>query len=214
MKRVMLVLLAAVILSGCMASFPAKYDPKFSMNPSLGKDKVVDCTCKFQSAFGKEMIGESAKLQTRMDRKIEDWGFIKDKSGRQVNITVKNVLGPGETVLGVLSAVVCGLTLYAIPSVAIDKYRMTVIINEEGKEPITREYNSSITTYQQLALTGWGIIVFPPGKAQWIAVDNMLDHLSNDLALTPEQFEELLRREQREMEIKKEREESERLQKQ
>ena len=213
MKRITLLLLALVILSGCMASFPAKYDPKFSMNPSLGKDKVVDCTCKFQSAFGKEMIGESAKLQTRVDKKIEDLGFVKDKSGRHVEITIKNVLGVKEGALVVVSAVVCGLTLYAIPSVAIDKYRMTVVINEEGKEPITREYNSSITTYQQLALTVWGIIVYPPGKAVWRAVDDMVDHLANDLASTPEQFEEPPGKEQREMEIKKEGEESEKLQK-
>jgi hypothetical protein len=213
MKKIMLVLLATVMLSGCMASFPAKYDPKFSMNPFLGKDKVVNCTCKFQSAFGREVIDESIKLQTRIDKKVEDWGFTKAKSGRQLDITVKNVMGGGETVLTVLTSVVCGLTLYAIPSVAIDKYRMTVIITEEGKEPITREYNSSITTYQQIAFIIWGLIIFPPGNAKWIAVDNMVDNLLNDLALTPEQFEELLRKEQRELEIKREREEQERSQK-
>lgn len=162
MKKIILVLLAMVVLSGCMASFPAKYDPKFSMNPSLGEDKLINATCKFQSAFGNEVIDESIKLQTRVDKKIEDWGFTKDKSGRQLDITVKNVMGGGETVLTVLTSVVCGLTLYLIPSVAIDKYRMTVIINEEGEEPITREYNSSITTYQEIVFVIWGMIVFSP----------------------------------------------------
>ncbi len=182
MKKIILVLLAMVMLSGCMASFPAKYDPKFSMNPSLGKDKVFNTTCKFQSAFGKEVIDESIKLQTRVDKKIEDWGFTKDKSGRHLDITVKNVMGGGETVLTVLTSVACGLTLYLIPSVAIDKYRMTVIINEEGKEPITREYNSSITTYTEIAFFIWGLIAYSPLNAKWVAVDNMVDHLTNDLS--------------------------------
>lgn len=209
MKKIILVLLAMVVLSGCMASFSAKYDPKFSMNPSLGEDKLINATCKFQSAFGKEVIDESIKLQTRVDKKIEDWGFTKDKSGRQLDITVKNVMGGGETVLTVLTSVVCGLTLYLIPSVAIDKYRMTVIINEEGEEPITREYNSSITTYQEIAFVIWGMIVFSPINAKWVAVDNMVDHLVNDLALTPEQLKERQIKEQRELEIKREREEQE-----
>ena len=202
MKKIVLVLLAMVMLSGCMASFPAKYDPKFSMNPSLGKNKVLNATCKFESAFGKEVIDESIKLQIRIDKKIEEWGFTKDKSGTHLDITVKNVMGGGETVLTVLTSVVCGLTLYIIPSVAIDKYRMTVIINEEGKEPITREYNSSITTYQEIAFFIWGLIAFSPINAKWVAVDNMVDNLMNDLALTPEQLKERQKKEERELEIK------------
>jgi hypothetical protein len=209
MKKIMLVLLAMLMLSGCMASFPAKYDPKFSMNPSLGKDKVVNATCKFQSAFGKEVIDESIKLQTRVDKKIEEWGFTKDKSGRHLDITVKNVMGGGETALTVLTSVVCGLTLYIIPSVAIDKYRMTVIMNEEGKEPMTRQYNSWITTYQEIAFIIWGLIAYPIANAKWVAVDNMVDNLMNDLALTPEQFKERQLKKQKELELKRERVERE-----
>jgi len=212
MKKTMLIL-AVVMLSGC-ASFASKYHPKFSKNPSLGEGEGVNATCKFQNAFGMEVIDESIKLQTRVDKKIEGWGFTKDKSGRQLDITVENVMGGGDTVLTVLMGLVSGLSFYVIPSYGIDKYRMTVIINEEGKEPITREYNSSIRTYLEIAFLLWGLIASPPENAKWVAVDNMVDNLVNDLALTPEQIEERQIKGKTELGIKREGEERERSQEQ
>jgi hypothetical protein len=181
-KYLFFILLIGVLLSGCMASFPAKYDPKFSMNPQLGKEQRIYATARFENAFGKEMRDESLKMQVLVDKKIEDWGFTKDRMGKNLVITVKNVVDAGNMAAGVITGIICGLTLYVIPSIAVDNYRMTVDITQEGKEPITRVYNSSITTYQQIFLTVWGLIVYPPKNAMYSAIDNMLDHLMNDLA--------------------------------
>lgn len=182
MKKIVLILLAMMLLSGCMASFPAKYDPKFSINPQLGEEQRVYATAKFENAFGKEMRDESLKLQVLVDKKIEDWGFTKDRTGRNLDVTVKNVVEAGSMAGGVLTGIICGLTLYIIPSIAVDHYRMTVVINEEGKEPITRVYKGSITTYQQIFLSIWGLFVYPPKNAMYTTIDNMLDHFMNDLA--------------------------------
>ena len=128
------------------------------------------------------MRDESLKLQVLLDRKIEDWGFNKDRTGKNLDVTVKNVVEAGSMTGGVITGILCGLTLYIIPSIAVDHYRMTVVINEEGKEPITRVYKGSITTYQQIFLSIWGLIVYPPKNAMYSVIDDMLDHLMNDLA--------------------------------
>ena len=182
MKKYLLLIWVGVFVSGCMASFPANYDPKYSMNPKLGKEQRVYASAKFENAFGKEVRDESLKLQILVDKKIEDWGFNKDKNGKHLDVTVKNVMEAGNTAGAVLTGIICGLTLYVIPSVAVDKYRMTVLINEEGKELTTRVYNGSITTYQQIFLAIWGLIAYPPKNAMYTTIDNMLDHFMNDLA--------------------------------
>jgi hypothetical protein len=152
MKKYLLLILAGFLVCGCMASFPKKYDPTFAMNPLLGKDQRISATAKFENAFGKEMREESLKLQILLDRKIENWGFSKDKTGKHLDVTVKNVIAAGDLAGGIITGIICGLTLYVIPSIAVDNYRMTVVITQEEKEPITRVYNSSITTYQQIFL--------------------------------------------------------------
>jgi len=182
MKKYLILLIVLFFVSGCMASFPAKYDPKYSVNPQLGKEQRVYSNAKFENAFGKEMRDESLKLQVLVDKKIEDWGFNKDRTGKNLDITVKNVVKAGSMTGGVLTGILCGLTLYIIPGIAVDHYRMTVVINEEGKEPITREYNGSMTTYNQIFFTIWGLFVYPPKNAMYTTIDNMLDHFMNDLA--------------------------------
>ena len=182
MKKYLLLILIGFLVTGCMASFPAKYDPKFSMNPDLGKDQRIYATAKFENAFGKEVRDESLKLQVLVDKKIEDWGFSKDRAGKNLDITVKNVIEAGSMAGGIITGIICGLTLYVIPSIAVDHYRMTAVITQEGKESVTRVYNGSITTYQQIFLTVWGLIAYPPKNAMYSAIDNMLDHLMNDLA--------------------------------
>jgi len=182
MRKYLILIIVGFFVSGCMASFPAKYEPKYSMNPQLGKEQRVYAPAKFLTAFGTEVRDESLKLQVLIDKKIEDWGFSKDRTGKNLDITVKNVLEAGNTAGAVITGIICGLTLYVIPSIAVDKYRMTVVINEEGKEPITRVYNGSIKTYQQIFLTIWGVIAYPPKNAMYTTIDNMLDHLMNDLA--------------------------------
>jgi len=90
MKKYLLLILVGSLVCGCMASFPNKYDPKFSMNPQLGKEQRVYATAKSLNAFGTEMRDESLKLQVLLDKKIEDWGFNKDRTGKNLDITVKN----------------------------------------------------------------------------------------------------------------------------
>lgn len=60
------------------------------MNPQLGKEQRVYATAKSLNAFGTEMRDESLKLQVLLDKKIEDWGFNKDRTGKNLDITVKN----------------------------------------------------------------------------------------------------------------------------
>ena len=182
MKKYLLLIIAGFFVSGCIATLPEKYDLKFSMNPQVGKEQQVYATTKFENAFGKETRGESLKLQVLVDKKIKDWGFNSERTGKNLDITVKNVTEAGDIAGAAFSNIVSGLTLYIMPGIAVDKYRMTVVINEEGKEAITREYNSSITTYQQIFLAIWGLIAYPPKNAVYSATDNMLDHLMNDLA--------------------------------
>lgn len=182
MKKYLILIIVVFFVSGCMASFPAKYDPKYSMNPQLGKEKRVYATAKFLTAFNTEVRDESLKLQVLVDKKIEDWGFNKDRTGKNLDITVKNVVKAGSMTGGVITGILCGLTLFIIPGIAVDYYQMTVVINEEGKEPITREYNGSITTYTQIFFIIWGVIVYPVKNAMYTTIDNMLDHFMNDLA--------------------------------
>lgn len=93
-----------------------------------------------------------------------------------MDITVKNVVKAGSMSCGVITGILCGLTLFIVPAIAVDHYQMTVVIKEEGKEPITREYNGSITTYSQIFFIMWGVFIYP------LKIDHMLDHLMNDLA--------------------------------
>jgi hypothetical protein len=184
MREYLIIIILGFFVSGCMASFPSKYEPRYSMNPKLGKAQRVYATAKIENASGREMRGESLKLQVLVDKKIEDWGFIKDRAGRNLDITIKNVFKAGHTNLAIITGMICGLTLCIIPGIAVDQYRMTVVINEdneEGKEPITRVYNGSIVTYQEIFLIIWGMIVYPPKNAMYTTIDNMLDHLMNDL---------------------------------
>ena len=125
-----------------------------------------------------------------VDKKIEQWGFTKGTTGKHLNITVKNVAKADSLILGGLSGIACGATLYIIPAIAVDKYRMTVIIKEEGKEPIVREYNSSITTYIQIGFLFWGMFVYPPKTAMFTCVEDMLDHCINDLVSTIQPVQE------------------------
>ena len=183
MKKITILLLMTVmsLAVGCMASFPAKYDPKFALDPQLGNQSKVNLTIKFQNAFGKEMTDQSLKLQVLADKKFESWGFVKDTSGKNIDITVKNVVKAGSMAGGILTGILCGLSLYIIPAIAVDHYEMSAVINEEGKEPATRVYNASITTYIEIAFLFWGLFVFPSTNAIYVEVDNMLDHLINDL---------------------------------
>jgi hypothetical protein len=182
MRKYLVLILIGFFVSGCMASFPAKYDPKYSMNPQIGKAQRVYATAKFLTAFNTELRDESLKLQVLVDKKIGDWGFNKDKTGKNLDITVKNVAKAGSMTGGVVTGILCGLTLFIFPGISVDHYRMTVIIHEEEKEPITREYNGSITTYTQIFFTIWGLIAYPIKNAMYSTIDNMLDHLMNDLA--------------------------------
>lgn len=182
MKKYLVLILIGFFVSGCMASFPAKYDPKYAMNPQLGKEQRVYATTKFLTAFNTEVRDDSLKLQVLVDKKIEDWGFNKDKTGKNLDITVKNVVEAGSMTGGVVTGILCGLTLFIFPGIAVDHYRMTVIIHEEGKEPIIREYNGSIKTYTQIFFTIWGLFAYPIKNAMYSTIDNLLDHLMNDLA--------------------------------
>jgi hypothetical protein len=182
MKKYLVPIIIGFFVSGCMASFPAKYDPKYSMNPQLGREQRVYASAKFLTAFNTESRDDSLKLQVLVDKKIEDWGFNKDKTGKNLDITVKNVVKGGSMTGGVVTGILCGLTLFIFPGIAVDHYRMTVIIHQEGKEPITREYNGSITTYTQIFFTLWGLFAYPIKNAMYSTTDNMLDHLMNDLA--------------------------------
>ena len=183
MKKITILLLMTmmILVVGCMASFPAKYEPKFALDPQFGKQSKVNTTVKFENAFGKEVTEESLKLQLLADRRFENWGFEKDKMGKSLNITVKNVVKPGSMTGGILTGILCGLSLYIIPAIAVDHYQMTVVISEEGKEPVTLIYNGSITTYIEIAFIFWGLFAFPPKNAIYTEVDSMLDHLINDL---------------------------------
>jgi len=115
-----------------------------------------------------------------VDRKIEQWGFTKGKD-IHLNITVKNVADAGNLSGAIFTGILCGATLYIIPGIAVDKYRMTVVISEDGKESITREYNSSITTYTQIAFIFWGLFAYPIETAKYKCIEDMLDHCMNDL---------------------------------
>jgi len=182
MKKIVFLLMAIVILiTGCMASFPAKYDPKFTLDPQFGKQNKIYTNVKFENAFGKEVTEESLKLQLLTDKKFESWGFVKDKTGKNLNITVKNVVKPGSMTGGIFTGILCGLSLYIIPTIAVDHYQMTVLISEEGKEPAIRTYNGSITTYIEIAFIFWGLFAYPLKNAMYTEVDSMLDHLINDL---------------------------------
>ncbi len=81
MKKITILLLMTmmILVVGCMASFPAKYDPKFALDPQFGKQSKINTTVKFENAFGKEVTEESLKLQLLTDKKFENWGFVKDK---------------------------------------------------------------------------------------------------------------------------------------
>lgn len=175
-------LVLVLLLSGCMASFPAKYDPRFEMNSQLGKQQTVYAKAKFETAFGKESIDDSIKLQSRVDTKLEEWGFVKDKTGKHLDITVRNIVKADAMTGAVITSILCGLTLYIIPSIATDHYHMRAVEREEGKEPIIREYNAHITTYTEIAFIFWGLFTYPIRTAMWTAIDNMIDNLANDLA--------------------------------
>lgn len=181
MKKIFLLVLPMAILavSGCFASFPARYDPKFSMNPQLGKNRQVNATVRIQ---GSNTDTVSRKLQELVDQRIEKWGFTKGDEGKQLNITVKNFGEKGDTALIWVTAVPCALSLFVFPGIAIDRYRITVVVTEEGSEPSTLEYNSSITSYVQILFMIWGLIAFPPERALCSAVADMTDHLMNDMA--------------------------------
>jgi len=181
-KLLMLVMVLGLLVSGCMASFPKTYSPKFSVDPKAGENQAVTAIAKFETAFGKEAKDESLKLQTLVDRKIEQWGFTKGKTGRHLDITVKNVVDAGNLSGAVFTGILCGATLYIIPGVSTDKYRMTVVINEEGKEPAIRQYNSSITTYTQIAFIFWGLFTYPIKNAMYTCIEDMLDHCLNELS--------------------------------
>jgi hypothetical protein len=181
-RKCLSLIVLGFFVSGCMASFPTKYEPSYKLNPQFGKERGVYATAKALTAFGTESRDLSLRLQVLVDKKIEDWGYNKDRKGKiKLDITVQNVVEGGSFAGGMVTAVLCGLTFFVFPSIAMDNYQMTAIINEEGKEPITRVYKGSITTVMQIFFIMWGVIAHPIGDAVYQVVDNMLDHLMNDL---------------------------------
>ena len=52
-KILMLAMVLGLLVSGCMASFPKTYSPKFSMNPEVGATKTITATTKFENSFWK-----------------------------------------------------------------------------------------------------------------------------------------------------------------
>lgn len=181
-RKCLSLIVLGFFVSGCMASFPTQYEPAYPVNPQSGKERGVYADVKVLTAFGNESRDLSLRLQTLVDKKIEDWGYNKDRKGKiKLDLTFQNVVEGGSFAGGMITAILGGLTLGIIPAIAIDNYQMTAIINEEGKESITRVYKGSITTYIQIVFFMWGMIVYPPGDAMYQVVDDMLNNLMHDI---------------------------------
>jgi len=180
MKKIaMILVLAMVILSGCMASFPAKYEPKFNVEPNFGNKEFVYADTKFLTAFKSESKDDSLKLQTLVDKKIEQWGYRRELDGKKLTITVQNKIRNVGTM--VLTSILCGLTLYLIPSVAEDGYVLTATLSQQGKPDREFKYETYITSYQEIVFIFWGIFAYPPKTAVWTSVENMVDNLLYDI---------------------------------
>ena len=97
-------------------------------------------------------------------------------------ITVTKVEKAGGTAVALVTGFLCGFTFFIFPAIAVHHYQMTAIIHEEGKEPITREYNGSFKKYMQIFFTIWGPITYSFENAAYSTIGKMLDQLMNNLA--------------------------------
>jgi len=184
MRKLFILLVMCLMLTGCMASFASNYQRE-NISTAINKPLTsIDPSCTFTTALGGKAGDESLHLSTLMDQKLKEWNFNPCKNDLKMEVNVKNVAEGGNLTLGILSGVWCGLSLGILPGIAIDNYRMTVVVKDENKEIFKKEYNSSITTIIEIAFIFWGPFVYPIKGAMWEVVGAMADHALYDVTQT------------------------------
>jgi hypothetical protein len=190
MKKIMLVLLAMVMLSGCM-TFSEKMLRKVNIQKEQNPEVIVETKTgnlvqKLNGIPDRGVLSGTTVLGAVVKSMMKRWknkGIIGDfgpagKLDKKPDFTL-NVSGERDEQGSILGAVLCGLTLYIIPNSNTLIYDLDVeLVNNKTQQHYFVKVKNGVTTWTQ-------IIFLPLFPIFWVGSHNMLvdmaDYAYNEL---------------------------------
>lgn len=179
MKKIMLALVAMVMLSGCMTFNEAmlrKVDIPRQQNPeAIVETKTGDLVQNFNGAPKRGVMSGTTVLNAVVKSMMDRWkkkGLIADfgaagKLDKKPDFTLI-VSGVRDEEGSVLGAVLCGITLYIIPTSSTLVYDLDVeLVNNKTQQHYFVKVKNGVTTWME-------IIFLPFFAIFWVGSHNML----------------------------------------
>jgi len=184
MKKIILVLVAIVMLSGCMTFNEAmlrKVDIPKQQNPEvIVETKTGDFVQKFNGTPNRGVMSGTTVLNAVVKSMMNRWkkkGLIADfgaagKLDKKPDFTLI-VSGVRDEEGSVLGAVLCGITLYIIPTSNTLIYDLDVeLVNNKTQQHYFVKVKNGVTTWME-------IIFLPFFAIFWVGSHNMLADMAD-----------------------------------
>ena len=179
MKKIIFVLLAMAVLSGCMTFNEAmlrKVDIPKQQNPeAIVETKTGDFVQKFNGVPNRGVMSGTTVLNAVTKSMMMRWkkkGLIADygvagKLDKEPSFTLI-VSGVRDEEGSVLGAVLCGITLYIIPTSYTLIYDLDVeLVNNKTQQHYVVKVKNGVTTWME-------IIFLPFFAISWVGSHNMM----------------------------------------